>query len=139
MRAARDSESGSMSVELVLLTPVLLALVLLVVAGGRLAQARSDVDGAARDAARAASMARDSVTAAAAGTDAARATLHEGHVSCRHLEVDVDTAAFAAGGTVTASVSCTVELGDLTGLALPGTRLVSAKFTEAVDTYRGVR
>ncbi len=51
-------ERGSAAVELVLATPVLVALMLLAVAGGRLASARGEVDAAARDAARAASIGR---------------------------------------------------------------------------------
>ena len=48
---------GSASLELVLVTPVVLLLLLFVVCAGRLAEARADVDRAARDAARAASIA----------------------------------------------------------------------------------
>ena len=126
-----------MSVELVLLTPVLLALLLLVVLGGRLAQARADVDGAAREAARAASLAREATAAEAAGLAAARARLSEGRPTCRDLDVAVDASGFDAGGLVTATVSCTVGLGDLSGLGVPGTRVVASSFTEVVDAYRG--
>ena len=57
-------DRGSASLELVLLTPVLLALLLLVVTAGRYGAARSDVDAAGRDAAAPASLER-SVPAAA--------------------------------------------------------------------------
>ena len=116
-----------MSVELVLVTPVLLALLLFVVLGGRLAQARADVDGAAREA----------TAAEAAGLAAARARLSEGRPTCRDLDVAVDASGFTAGGLVTATVSCTVGLGDLSGLGVPGTRVVASSFTEVVDAYRG--
>lgn len=128
-----------MSLELVLLTPVLLVLLLLVVAGGRYAQARAGVDAAARDAARAASLARDRASAADAGRDAARSRLREGGVTCRRLDLAVDTAAFAADGVVTAAASCVVDLGDLTGLRLPTNRVVTSTFTEPVDAFRGTR
>jgi hypothetical protein len=36
-------------------------------------------------------------------------------------------------------VSCTVDLGDLTGLKLPSSRTFSATFTEPVDVYRGTQ
>jgi hypothetical protein len=126
-----------MSLELVLVTPVLLLLLMLVVLGGRYAQARADVDAAARDAARAASNARAVFGAEVAGRDAARSSLREGGVTCRRLDVVVDAAAFVPGGLVTATVSCTVDLGDLAGLRVPGSRLFSSTFSEPVDVYRG--
>ncbi len=52
MTVERDRERGSASVELVLMTPVLIVLLLFVVALGRLAAARGEVDAAARDVAR---------------------------------------------------------------------------------------
>jgi Flp pilus assembly protein TadG len=121
----------------VLLTPALVAMLLLVVMGGRYAQARADVDAAARDAARAGSIARGPDSAAADGTSAAKARLHEADVTCRTLNVALDTAEFRAGGSVTATVTCAVDLGDLSGLRLPASRSVTASFTEPVDAYRG--
>ncbi len=136
LRAPRDQ--GSVSTELVLITPVLITLLLVVVSLGRLASARSDVDAAARDAARAAANTRSSVQAIDAGERAARAALIEGGVTCRTLTVAVDTDEFRSGGTVRATVSCTVELESLTGVALPGSRTVTATFLAPVDQYRGV-
>lgn len=133
------SAAGSMSLELVLMTPVLLVLLLLVVAGGRLAQARGDVDGAARDAARAASLARDPVTAESVARAAARFRLREGGVTCRQLDLEVDTGSFVPDGFVTATVSCAVDLGDLTGLRLPASRVMTSTFAEPLDAFRGTR
>jgi Flp pilus assembly protein TadG len=136
-RPRARGETGSASLELVLITPALVVLLLLVVMGGRYAQARADVDSAARDAARAGSIARGTDSAEADGEAAARARLREGGVTCRTLTVAVDTSQFRAGGSVTATLSCTVDLGDLTGLAVPASRTFSARFTEPVDVYRG--
>ena len=133
----RRSDSGSAATELVLLTPALVAMLLLVVMGGRYAQARADVDAAARDAARAGSIARGPDSASADGEDAARARLHEGDVTCRTLNVVLDTADFRAGGSITATVTCIVDLADLSGLKLPASRTFTASFTEPVDVYRG--
>lgn len=129
---------GSAAVELVLVTPVLIALMLFVVAGGRLASSRADVDAAARDSARAASIARSASTAERDGRAAAEATLTDRGMTCRTLAVSIDTAQFRAGGTVAATVSCDVELADLTGLGLPGSRAITSRFVEPVDTFRGV-
>jgi hypothetical protein len=51
-------QRGSLSVELAVVIPGLLLLMLIVALGGRLVEAQGAVDGAARDAARAASLAR---------------------------------------------------------------------------------
>ena len=131
-------QRGSAAVELVLVTPVLIALMLFVVAGGRLAASRADVDAAARDGARAASIARSPALADRDGNTAAEATLTDRDVSCRALTVTVDTSEFRPGGAVAATVSCEVDLADLTGLGLPGRRTVSSRFVEPVDTFRGV-
>jgi Flp pilus assembly protein TadG len=131
-------QRGSASVEIVLVTPVLIALMLFVVAGGRLASSRADVDAAARDSARAASIARSPATAERDGNSAAEATLTDREVSCRKWTVTIDTSEFRPGGTVAATVNCDVELADLTGLGLPGRRTISSRFVEPVDTFRGV-
>ena len=128
------SERGSATLELVLLTPLLLLMLVFVVFLGRLGQARNDVDRAARDAARAASIARSVDDADAAGRAAAHDTLQAGGVSCT-----VDTSGFAAGGDVAATVTCTVDLADVAELKLPGSQTLSATFSEPVDVFRGVR
>ena len=55
-RLSGRREHGSMSVELVVIAPGLIGLLLLVGAGGRVVEAQGHLDGAARDAARAASL-----------------------------------------------------------------------------------
>jgi Flp pilus assembly protein TadG len=131
-------DRGSASVELVLVTPVVVALLLFVVFVGRVAQSRADVERAARDAARAASIARTSEAARTQGETAARATLASGGVACQRLDVAIDVAQFRAGGTVDATVTCTIGLGDLALLGVPGSRTVTSTFSEPVDTYRGI-
>lgn len=130
-------QRGAAALELVLVTPALVLLLLLVVSVGRLAQARADVDAAARDAARAASIARGPDSARDDGLAAATARLREGGVTCRSLGLEVDARQFSPGGSVTANVTCSVDLGDLTSLRLPASRTISARFSEPVDTYRG--
>jgi Flp pilus assembly protein TadG len=130
-------DRGSASVELVLVTPVLLVVLLFVVALGRLADARAQVDSAARDAARAASIARGPDSARTGALAAAGDRLAEGGVTCRSLDVQVDVDGFRAGGTVMATVTCDVDFGDLTLLGVPGNRAVAATAAEVVDVYRG--
>jgi Flp pilus assembly protein TadG len=131
------SERGSAALELVLTTPVLLILLLLMVFAGRLAEARADINGSAQDAARAASVARGPDAAATDGEAAASARIQTGKVTCRHLGVQIDTSNFRPGGLVVATVTCTVDLGDLGLLGVPATKSISAKFTEPIDTFIG--
>ncbi|MGH9295630.1 MAG: TadE/TadG family type IV pilus assembly protein [Acidimicrobiales bacterium] len=131
-------ERGAVTTELVLVTPLLILLLVFVVALGRLASARLDVDGAAGEAARAASIATDPAAATAAASQTADAALGSDHVTCADLAVSTDTASFAPGGSVAVTVTCTVALGDLTGLRLPASESVSSTATSVIDTYRAI-
>jgi len=132
-------ESGSVSIELVLLTPVLVGLLLLVVAFGRIQNARADVEAAARAAARAASTTRDATSARVAGERAAFMEFDGGRFRCETLAFDIDTSTFAADAAVTATVSCDVSLGDVSGMGIPGHHTITASFTEPLDRFRGTR
>lgn len=140
MRWRRRSadERGSATAELVILTPLLILFLLFVVALGRLAGARIDVDGAAAQAARAASIARSPALATAVAQQTASTALSSQHVTCAHLAVSVDTADFTPGGSVAVTVSCGVDLADLTGLHLPGSDAVTSHFVAPLDRYRSV-
>ncbi len=74
LRRLRDGR-GSISVELVVLAPALALLLLLIGAGGRVVEAQGHIDGAARDAARAASLGRSSFQASQFARQAAVADL----------------------------------------------------------------
>jgi len=134
-RLGRD-ECGSVAAELVLLTPLLILMLLFVVALGRLSGARLEVDGAAAQAARAASIARDPGTAVVMATQTATAALGSDHVTCAQLTVSTNTAQFAPGGSVAVTVTCHVALSDLTGLRLPVSESVTSRATAVIDTFR---
>jgi Flp pilus assembly protein TadG len=132
------NERGSATAELVILTPLLILLLLFVVALGRLAGARIDVNSAAAQGARAASIARSPAVAAASAQQTASAALSSQHITCAHLDVSVDTGDFVPGGSVAVTVSCAVNLSDLTGLHMPVTETVANRFVEPIDTYRSI-
>ncbi len=129
-------ESGSVATELVLLPPLLILMLLFVVALGRTVSARLEVDGAAAQAARAASIARDPATATAMATQTATAALGSDGVTCGHLSVSTDTAGFAPDGQVQVTVTCTVDLADLVGLRLPASEAISSTSTSVIDQFR---
>lgn len=132
-------ERGSVSVELVLLTPVLVGLLCLTVAFGRIQNARADIEAAGRVAARAASIERTATAARRAGERAATAELTASGYRCDHLVVEVDTGGFAAGASVSSSVSCTLHLADVTGMGIPSAYTFTARFSEPIDRFRGTR
>ena len=127
-----------MTAELVILTPLLILFLLLVVAFGRIGGTRIDIDGAANEAARAASTARDAGGADREASATAASALAGDHIGCAHLNVAVDTSAFHPGGSVAVTVSCAVALKDVTGLRLPTDKVLSATAVAPVDRYRGV-
>lgn len=132
-----DDEGGFSTIEVVLLIPVFVALILLVVGLGRVEEARIDVTGAARDAARAASLSRTAPQATERASSGATVALAGSSVTCvGGPDVDVDTSAFVPGGAVTVQVSCPVRLGDLGLPGLPGTKTVTAQASSVIETYR---
>jgi Flp pilus assembly protein TadG len=134
---ARARDSGSAAAELVLVTPLLIVVLLLIIAAGRLTDARLQVDSAAIQAARAASIARDPAAAVSQADATAQAALASEHITCDPLAVSPDTAAFRPGGQVTVQVTCTVSLAGLALLHVPGSQTLTARFTSPIDVYRG--
>ena len=136
-RRPGSRERGSAAAELVLVTPFLFLLLLFAVAAGRLVQARLDVDSAAEQAARAASLARTPAAASVQATQVAQAALAGQSVTCDPAVITPDTGDFTPGGEVTVQVSCTVHLSGLSLLHIPGSETITSTFTAPIDTYRG--
>jgi Flp pilus assembly protein TadG len=134
---------GGAAVEMVILAPLLIAMFLFVIGLGRLATSRQSVDGAARDAAREASMARTEASAAQRARQVASNTLIEKKLSCSRMRIGVDTSRFAPvggrAGSVTVHVDCTVANGDVILSGLPGSSTITGNFVAVVDAYRGTR
>jgi len=140
-RAGRQGcDRGSVSLELAALAPALLLLVLLTVAAMRITLAGAQVDGAARDAARAASLARTAGSATAVAQQSAARTLAGQQLTCSQLTVTVDPAGFAVPvgttGTVAVHVTCRVALGDVAVPGVPGSTTMTAGYVAPLDPYR---
>lgn len=131
-RRAPRGQRGSMAVEVVLLTPVLVAFTMLVVAGGRYVSVRGDIEAAARDAVRAASYERSYAAATAAAAQAASASLDRS-TDCAVASLTGD---FAAGGTIRVELHCRVPLDGLGLVGLSGSLPVDADSAAPLDTYR---
>lgn len=126
-------QRGSMAIEIVLLTPVLIAFTLLVVAGGRFVGRQGDVDSAARDAARAASTQRTADSATAVAREVAAAALPDG-AACQPAAVD--TSNWAPGGSVGVTIVCRVSYSGLGLIGLPGSARVQGSSVAPLDQFR---
>lgn len=130
----RRPERGSMSVEVVLMVPILVMFLLLALAGGRYVSVRADIESAARDAARAASFERsESAARSAAASAVADSDVNDSFSSCRIADV---SGHFAAGGVVEVSVRCRVSNSGLGMIGLTGQREFEASSSAPFDEYR---
>jgi Flp pilus assembly protein TadG len=129
---ATSGDAGLSTIEVVVLAPVMMLFILVIVALGLLVDGRGQVDGAARDAARAGSLQRDEASAMAQAQVAAEADLSGtcgGPVTVRKM-----SAGFQAGGLFTVEVSCQVRGLAMLGLDVP-TQL-TGRSTAPLDPYR---
>ena len=128
----RAGERGSMAVEVVLMTPILVLFTLLVVAGGRYVTVRADIESAARDAARAASLERSEPAAQQAATQVATAALGS-YSDCVVKNLD---GRFVSGSAIEVTLDCQVDNNGLGLLGLSGVYRISASGAAPIDTYR---
>jgi len=130
------SERGSVSVEVAVIAPAFVFLLLLVVFAGKVSEADGNVERAAAEGARAASLRQNPGDAIDDAEAVVAENLVAAGVPCTHLDTVVDTSAFEPGGTVTVTVRCEASMADVTLLGVPGTRSFTATSTEVIDTYR---
>jgi Flp pilus assembly protein TadG len=137
-RVRRCDDSGTLVVELVVLTPVVLVLAVSSLVFGRVSEARQQVVEAARAGAEAAAILPTAGTAQWVGSMNAVTDLIGRTHTCAHVTISVDTGQFVPGGTVTVHVACQVLLSDLAFPGVPGSTLVQASATAPLDPYRSV-
>jgi hypothetical protein len=130
----RRRDRGSMSVEFALLAPAFVLLMVLLVLGGRIVEAQGQVDGAARDAARAASVQVDGSQVQVAVDSAARSDLQPPPPG-RNWCPGGMTATYSGGsaaGSVSVTVSCTINLSFFPGL---GMKTMTGHAVAPLDTF----
>jgi Flp pilus assembly protein TadG len=131
------SEHGTAAVELALLAPVLVVVVAVVTAAGRMVETKSAVLQVAREAARAASEAPNPTAARDVAIATARQVAEGLGLDPALLQVVQDPHGFARGAAYEVSVSYNVSLADLPGLGLlPGSVTLRATHGELIDAYR---
>ncbi|MFD1931592.1 MULTISPECIES: TadE/TadG family type IV pilus assembly protein [Nonomuraea] len=127
-----NADRGSMAVETVMLAPVFLLFLLFLAGAGRLVEAQGEVNGAAMDAARAASVQRTLADAEGAAEDSARSAL-EGQ--CAAPRVSLSGTRWEEGGQVQAAVTC--EL-DLEFLGFGASKLMTGTSVVPLEQFRRV-
>ncbi|MFG1698290.1 TadE/TadG family type IV pilus assembly protein [Nonomuraea sp. NPDC049309] len=134
MTAARagTAERGSMAVETVMLAPVFLLFLMFLAGAGVLVEAQGRVNGAARDAARAASVQRTFDDAESAAEAILAGVLGD---RCRSSAVSLDGSQWEQGGHVQAEVTC--EL-DLAFLGFGGTKRLTGTAVVPLEQFRRV-
>ena len=137
-RPRAGDDTGSTTVEIVVLAPLVIALLCFVVGLGRIADARNQLTGATRDAARAASLAATPAAARTAAEQAAAADLDSAGIDCARFAVAVNDVDFRPGGSVTVRVACTTDLSAVSVSGLPGHLTLDATSTAPLDTYAPV-
>jgi hypothetical protein len=124
--ATRRGERGSFSLELAVLAPTLLLVVSFIISVGRVTEGRAVTQGAARDAARAASINHNGGAAA----DAAAHEAYDRATRGRNCDPLPGIPPPVPGGTVVVTVTCHVT-------TLWGSQEISRTAESAVDIYRG--
>lgn len=130
------ADRGAVALETAFLVPVLLILLGVIIAAGRLTMAGNSVDAAAKAAAREASITRSTTDRETRARDAALASLRQSGLNCTSVNVELSFTPPGKNARVTATVSCTVNLSDAAVPGLPGTRTMRATVISPVDRYR---
>ena len=134
--------AGRSRSSLSVLAPGLVLLLLLVAAGARVVEVQGHIDGAARDAARAASVARSYGQAVAAAQQAAQADLGTTSL-CAPGTVAVQVAGYPAvplspplaAVTVTVTVTCQVDMNPFTALGFGVTKGFTGQAVAPLDPF----
>ncbi|MFC5639301.1 TadE/TadG family type IV pilus assembly protein [Streptomyces bullii] len=134
------SDEGSAAIEAAIILPSLIMFLCLAIAGGRIVTSGSKIDSAAEDAAREASIHRTAAAAHSAAQSAAAESLDDQGIKCVSTSVNINTGGLSVPvgqvGTVTVTVTCTVNLSDLLLPGVPGAKTLTSTATSVVDQYR---
>jgi Flp pilus assembly protein TadG len=137
---AGHGEAGNAVVEAAILAPVFILFLAALLTGARIRAASAAVTQAAADAARQASIARTPAQARNAATTSALTTLRDKGLHCAP-QVSLDLSGFnrpvGRPGTITARVTCTVQLAEVAAPGMPGSRTMTKVHRSALDPFRG--
>ena len=128
----RRDDRGSGAVQLPVMAATYVAFIMLLVFVGRVNSGHSAAETAARSAARTIAISRDPASAAGAAQDDAAAIVNVGSASCRSM----DFSSSVSDTDVTVTVTCEVDLGEVTMTGIPGRWAATATASEPIDRWR---
>ncbi len=131
-------EEGSAIAELVIVAPILLIVIVLMVALGRVDSAQGDVQSAARAGVQAAVVQSDPSDAETQAVSTAEGSLAGAGLTCTGPQISVDTSDFVAGGWVSVTVTCVTSLADVSVPGVPGAKTLIATSTAHIDPFRAI-
>jgi Flp pilus assembly protein TadG len=133
----RSRERGNATVELLVVAIALLAFTGGLIGVGRFTSTRAALAGVVREAARAAANATTPPDAIRTGHQRAYQVAAGYQLSPDRLQLSVDPAGLARGGTLTVTASYQVPLDDLPAMGLvPGQLTLTARHQEPIDPYK---
>jgi Flp pilus assembly protein TadG len=131
-------EDGQAIAELVIVAPVLLLVIVLMVALGRVDSAQGDVESAARAGVQAAVVQADAGAAQTQASSAVTSTLVGAGLTCPSPQITTNTSNFVAGGSVSVTVTCVTSLADVSVPGVPGSKTLTATSVAHIDQFRAV-
>ena len=133
-------DRGSAAIEAAIVVPAFTLFIGLLIFAGRTAIAHQGIDAVATDAARSASLARTADQAQANAQEAIAYSMTNNNLRCASSSVELDISGLSAPigtpGMVTATVTCTINLADLSVPGVPGSHTVTATMVSPVDAFR---
>jgi Flp pilus assembly protein TadG len=138
MSRHRLDQHGSLTVELVVLTPVLFVLAVMALIFGRVSESHQRVVEAATAGAQAAAVLPTPGSAGIGASVDAAVEVAGGDRSCARPHVTTDVSHYRPGGFVIVTVQCQVELSDLSLPGIPGSTTMQASAAAPIDPYRSV-
>ena len=135
------ADRGNAPLELMLVAPLILMLIGLVIAAGRVSTAQSAVDAAAREAARQASVAPSAAIAHQAAMSGALSALASDGLNCQPIVqlprlLNEFNTPIGTPTDIRVRVICDVQLSDLFVPGVPGSIRLTANFSSPLDPYR---
>lgn len=139
--SSTPSERGSATVELLVLSVLLMTLFAFGVAAGRWAEAKIAIDDAASSAAIAAAQSPTWSVGEQRATQAAATVLASHGITCVNggAEVTSPESSFAPRGVVSIQVTCAVSSADVAFPGIPGSVTVSGSSSSPIEAYRVAR
>lgn len=136
MMSTHDADRGSLSIEYVILVPLVLLVMALIYIFGRVANVNGTLDASTRDATRVASEAPSYEQAQQAARQVVQSAVGDTSSTCRKtLSVTVSDN-FAPGNTITVRATCRYSIADAGLPGAPGTLTVTSMFASIIDPNR---